>query len=142
RSDLALAPALGGLVDRELDLPSAPRHHLRHQRRVLGRDVLVREVEHLREAHRLLVVLDPAVHAPQLDIADHVVGNVELGRMNRWVEYYEQTMGFTEMLHFSDEDISTEYSALMSKVMTGGGGKIKFPINEPAEGRRKSQIRS
>ena len=71
---------------------------------------------------------------------DHVVGNVELGRMNHWVEYYERTMGFTEMIHFSDEDISTEYSALMSKVMTGGHGKIKFPINEPAEGRRKSQI--
>jgi 4-hydroxyphenylpyruvate dioxygenase len=71
---------------------------------------------------------------------DHVVGNVELGRMNHWVEYYEKTMGMTEMLHFSDEDISTEYSALMSKVMTGGHGKIKFPINEPAEGRRKSQI--
>ena len=60
--------------------------------------------------------------------------------MNHWVEYYEKTMGFTEMIHFSDEDISTEYSALMSKVMTGGHGKIKFPINEPAEGRRKSQI--
>ena len=71
---------------------------------------------------------------------DHVVGNVELGRMNHWVEYYEKTMGMTEMIHFSDEDISTEYSALMSKVMTGGHGKIKFPINEPAEGRRKSQI--
>ena len=71
---------------------------------------------------------------------DHVVGNVELGRMNHWVEYYEKTMGLTEMIHFSDEDISTEYSALMSKVMTGGHGKIKFPINEPAEGRRKSQI--
>ena len=60
--------------------------------------------------------------------------------MNHWVEYYEKTMGMTEMIHFSDEDISTEYSALMSKVMTGGHGKIKFPINEPAEGRRKSQI--
>ena len=75
-----------------------------------------------------------------LRAVDHVVGNVELGRMNHWVEYYEKTMGFTEMIHFSDEDISTEYSALMSKVMTGGHGKIKFPINEPAEGRRKSQI--
>jgi 4-hydroxyphenylpyruvate dioxygenase len=75
-----------------------------------------------------------------LKAIDHVVGNVELGRMNHWVGYYERTMGFTEMIHFSDEDISTEYSALMSKVMTGGHGKIKFPINEPAEGRRKSQI--
>jgi 4-hydroxyphenylpyruvate dioxygenase len=71
---------------------------------------------------------------------DHVVGNVELGRMNFWVEFYERVFGMTEMLHFSDEDISTEYSALMSKVMTDGQGKIKFPINEPAEGRRKSQI--
>ncbi len=71
---------------------------------------------------------------------DHVVGNVELGRMNYWVEFYERVFGMTEMLHFSDEDISTEYSALMSKVMTDGEGKIKFPINEPAEGKRKSQI--
>jgi 4-hydroxyphenylpyruvate dioxygenase len=71
---------------------------------------------------------------------DHVVGNVELGRMNHWVEFYERVFGMTEMIHFSDEDISTEYSALMSKVMTDGEGKIKFPINEPAEGKRKSQI--
>src|SRR6266699_2678432 len=68
---------------------------------------------------------------------DHCVGNVELGQMNRWVEFYEQVFGMTEMIHFSDEDISTEYSALMSKVMTDGQGKIKFPINEPAEGKRK-----
>ena len=71
---------------------------------------------------------------------DHVVGNVELGRMNHWVEFYERVFGMTEMIHFSDDDISTEYSALMSKVMTDGQGKIKFPINEPAEGKRKSQI--
>ena len=71
---------------------------------------------------------------------DHVVGNVELGRMNHWVQFYERAFGMTEMIHFSDEDISTEYSALMSKVMTDGQGKIKFPINEPAEGKRKSQI--
>jgi 4-hydroxyphenylpyruvate dioxygenase len=71
---------------------------------------------------------------------DHVVGNVELGRMEHWVGFYERVFGMTEMLHFSDEDISTEYSALMSKVMTDGQGKIKFPINEPAEGKRKSQI--
>ena len=71
---------------------------------------------------------------------DHCVGNVELGRMEHWVEYYERVFGMTEMIHFSDEDISTEYSALMSKVMTDGEGKIKFPINEPAEGKRKSQI--
>jgi 4-hydroxyphenylpyruvate dioxygenase len=71
---------------------------------------------------------------------DHCVGNVELGRMNHWVEFYERAFGMTEMIHFSDEDISTEYSALMSKVMTDGQGKVKFPINEPAEGKRKSQI--
>jgi 4-hydroxyphenylpyruvate dioxygenase len=71
---------------------------------------------------------------------DHIVGNVELGRMERWVEFYERVFGMTEMIHFSDEDISTEYSALMSKVMTDGQGKVKFPINEPAEGKRKSQI--
>jgi 4-hydroxyphenylpyruvate dioxygenase len=71
---------------------------------------------------------------------DHCVGNVELGRMEHWVSFYERVLGFTEMIHFSDEDISTEYSALMSKVMADGQGKIKFPINEPAEGKRKSQI--
>src|SRR6478735_5506579 len=71
---------------------------------------------------------------------DHVVGNVELGKMDEWVAFYENVFGMTEMLHFSDEDISTEYSALMSKVMTDGQGKVKFPINEPAEGKRKSQI--
>jgi 4-hydroxyphenylpyruvate dioxygenase len=71
---------------------------------------------------------------------DHVVGNVELGRMDYWVEFYKRVLGFTELIHFSDEAIHTEYSALMSKVMTGGEGKIKFPINEPAEGKRKSQI--
>ncbi|MFN2627238.1 MAG: 4-hydroxyphenylpyruvate dioxygenase [Gaiellaceae bacterium] len=71
---------------------------------------------------------------------DHCVGNVELGKMNEWVEWYERVLGFTELVHFSDEDISTEYSALMSKVMSDGQGKVKFPINEPAEGKRKSQI--
>jgi 4-hydroxyphenylpyruvate dioxygenase len=71
---------------------------------------------------------------------DHVVGNVELGRMDEWVDFYARVLGFTQLTHFSDEDISTEYSALMSKVMTDGQGKIKFPINEPAEGKRKSQI--
>jgi 4-hydroxyphenylpyruvate dioxygenase len=71
---------------------------------------------------------------------DHVVGNVELGHMEEWVHYYERVFGMTEMLHFSDEAISTEYSALMSKVVTDGKGRVKFPINEPAEGKRKSQI--
>jgi 4-hydroxyphenylpyruvate dioxygenase len=71
---------------------------------------------------------------------DHIVGNVELGRMDFWVEFYERVFGMTNILHFGDEDIHTEYSALMSKVMSDGEGKIKFPINEPAEGKRKSQI--
>ncbi len=71
---------------------------------------------------------------------DHIVGNVELGAMNHWVSYYENVFGMTEMIHFTDEAISTEYSALMSKVVTGGDGRVKFPINEPAEGKRKSQI--
>src|SRR5262245_3370498 len=79
-------------------------------------------------------------NAAGLTNIDHIVGNVELGRMNHWVEFYERVFGMTEMIHFSDEDISTEYSALMSKVMADGEGKIKFPINEPAEGKRKSQI--
>ncbi len=81
-----------------------------------------------------------AVAGVGLQNIDHIVGNVELGRMNHWVEFYENVFGMTEMIHFSDDDISTEYSALMSKVMADGEGKIKFPINEPAEGKRKSQI--
>jgi 4-hydroxyphenylpyruvate dioxygenase len=71
---------------------------------------------------------------------DHIVGNVELGHMEQWVRFYEDVFGMVEMIHFSDEAISTEYSALMSKVVASGNGRIKFPINEPAEGRRRSQI--
>jgi 4-hydroxyphenylpyruvate dioxygenase len=71
---------------------------------------------------------------------DHIVGNVELNKMEDWVKYYEDVFGFEQLIHFGDEDISTEYSALMSKVMQDGLGRIKFPINEPAEGKRKSQI--
>jgi 4-hydroxyphenylpyruvate dioxygenase len=77
---------------------------------------------------------------PMLMGIDHIVGNVELGHMDEWVSFYERVFGMTEMLHFSDEAISTEYSALMSKVVADGNGRIKFPINEPAEGKRKSQI--
>jgi len=75
-----------------------------------------------------------------LRFVDHVVGNVELGKMNHWVNFYADIMGFTQLQHFSDEEISTEYSALMSKVMESDNGRIKFPINEPAEGKKKSQI--
>jgi len=71
---------------------------------------------------------------------DHIVTNVHLGEMNYWAHWYEQILGFSQLKHFTDADISTEYSALMSKVMENGSGKCKFPINEPAEGRKKSQI--
>lgn len=71
---------------------------------------------------------------------DHVVTNVYLGEMQYWARWFEQMMGFHQLTHFTDKDISTEYSALMSKVMENGSGKIKLPINEPAEGKRKSQI--
>ncbi|TFV97775.1 4-hydroxyphenylpyruvate dioxygenase [Algoriphagus kandeliae] len=75
-----------------------------------------------------------------LKYIDHCVGNVELGEMNKWVEFYENVMGFKLLITFDDQDISTEYSALMSKVVSNGNGYIKFPINEPAEGKKKSQI--
>ncbi|MGH7534707.1 MAG: 4-hydroxyphenylpyruvate dioxygenase, partial [Gemmatimonadales bacterium] len=71
---------------------------------------------------------------------DHCVGNVELGRMNTWVKFYEDVMGFRNLISFDDKDISTEYSSLMSKVVSNGNERIKFPINEPAQGRKKSQI--
>ena len=80
-------------------------------------------------------------HEPAgLAAIDHIVGNVELGKMNYWVNFYHNVMGFRQLLHFDDQDISTEYSALMSKVMENGNGRVKFPINEPADGKRKSQI--
>jgi 4-hydroxyphenylpyruvate dioxygenase len=75
-----------------------------------------------------------------LKYIDHCVGNVELGKMNEWVKFYENVMGFKLLVTFDDKDISTEYTALMSKVVSNGTGYIKFPINEPAEGRKKSQI--
>ncbi len=71
---------------------------------------------------------------------DHVVGNVELGRMDEWVEFYRRVMGFTNMAEFIGDDIATNYSALMSKVVADGTGKVKFPLNEPAAGRKRSQI--
>lgn len=71
---------------------------------------------------------------------DHCVGNVGWNQMNKWVGFYEEVMGFRNILSFDDNDISTEYSALMSKVMSNGNGFVKFPINEPAEGKRKSQV--
>lgn len=77
---------------------------------------------------------------PGIRSVDHVVGNVALGDMDRWVAFYERVLGFRQLAHFSDEAISTEYSALMSKVVWDGTGRVKFPINEPAPGRRRSQI--
>lgn len=78
--------------------------------------------------------------AAGLKFIDHMVGNVGWGEMNTWVKWYEDVMGFVNFLSFDDKQIHTEYSALMSKVMSNGNGRIKFPINEPAEGKKKSQI--
>jgi 4-hydroxyphenylpyruvate dioxygenase len=90
--------------------------------------------------------IDPERYHPSsarpvgLKAVDHVVGNVEEGKMDEWVGFYKKVLGFEQLVHFDDKDISTEYSALMSKVVQNGSGRIKFPINEPAVGRRKSQI--
>ncbi len=75
-----------------------------------------------------------------LKYVDHMVGNVGWGEMNDWVKFYGQVLGFAQLVSFDDKDISTDYTALMSKVMSNGNGRIKFPINEPAEGKKKSQI--
>ena len=75
-----------------------------------------------------------------LKYIDHMVGNVDWGEMNKWAKFYNEVMGFANLITFDDKDISTEYTALMSKVMTNGNGRIKFPINEPAAGKKKSQI--
>ncbi|HEY5984359.1 MAG TPA: 4-hydroxyphenylpyruvate dioxygenase [Anaerolineales bacterium] len=85
-------------------------------------------------------ITDKEAASTGLAAVDHIVGNVPLGKMNEWVKFYHQVMGFRQLLHFDDKDISTEYSALMSKVMSNGNGRVKFPINEPAEGKKKSQI--
>ncbi len=86
--------------------------------------------------------LDTAYHPGEtgLRYVDHMVGNVEMGSMNTWAEFYGNTMGFANLVTFDDKDISTEYTALMSKVMSNGNGYIKFPINEPAIGKKKSQV--
>ncbi|MGO9294616.1 MAG: 4-hydroxyphenylpyruvate dioxygenase [Streptosporangiaceae bacterium] len=88
------------------------------------------------------VAADPLTDGPGpfCTEVDHCVGNVELGRMDEWVEFYHRVLGFTNMKEFVGDDIATEYSALMSKVVADGGRKVKFPINEPAAGKRKSQI--
>lgn len=84
--------------------------------------------------------LDMPHESAGLASLDHLVGNVQLGKMDYWVDFYHKVMGFRQLLHFDDKDIGTEYSALMSKVMENGNGRVKFPINEPAESKRKSQI--
>lgn len=89
------------------------------------------------------VAREPIVPPPArrlFQAVDHVVGNVELGRMDEWVAFYRRVMGFTNMAEFIGDDIATEYSALMSKVVADGGRKVKFPLNEPAVGKRRSQI--
>ena len=83
---------------------------------------------------------DPVARPVGLKYIDHMVGNVGWGQMDAWVNFYRDVMGFDLYQHFDDKDISTEYSALMSKVMSNGNGRVKFPINEPATGKRKSQI--
>ncbi len=83
---------------------------------------------------------DTTVRPTGLAAIDHIVGNVELGKMNYWVNWFHQVMGFRQIVHYDDKTIHTEYSALMSKVMGSDNGRIKLPINEPAEGRKKSQI--
>jgi 4-hydroxyphenylpyruvate dioxygenase len=82
----------------------------------------------------------PAASGQQLLEVDHCVGNVGLGDMNRFVDFYRDVLGFSQLIHYDDKVIHTEYSALMSKVMTNGNGRVKFPINEPADGKKKSQI--
>jgi 4-hydroxyphenylpyruvate dioxygenase len=82
----------------------------------------------------------PTFQPAGLKAIDHIVGNVEEGKMDEWVSFYERVLGFSQLISFDDKDISTEYSALMSKVVQGGNGRIKFPINEPARAKRRSQI--
>jgi 4-hydroxyphenylpyruvate dioxygenase len=90
--------------------------------------------------------IDPDRYSPStahpcgLLAIDHIVGNVEEGKMDAWVRFYQEVLGFEQLIHFDDKDISTEYSALMSKVVQNGTGQIKFPINEPARSKRRSQI--
>lgn len=84
--------------------------------------------------------IDFTAESAGLAAVDHIVGNVELGKMDYWVNFYHDVMGFRQLISFDDKDISTEYSALMSKVMTNGNGRVKLPINEPADGKKKSQI--
>jgi 4-hydroxyphenylpyruvate dioxygenase len=145
RAAFAHATAHGAVAERE---PEVPRFHdgevVIAAIRTYG-DAIHSLVERHGYAGRFLpgfVAVTPRYQpAPVgLEHLDHCVCNVELGRMDEWVGFYERTMGFRNLVSFDDRDISTEYSALMSKVMANGNGRIKFPINEPAPGRRKSQV--
>ena len=89
---------------------------------------------------KMITTPDPVARPTGIAAVDHMVGNVGWNEMNKWVKWYEEVMGFHVFVSFDDKDISTEYSALMSKVMASGSEKIKFPINEPATGKKKSQI--
>jgi 4-hydroxyphenylpyruvate dioxygenase len=118
---------------------------LRHAAVHVYGDTLLRFVERADYAGVFapgFVAVEGESHAPDIGLRqiDHIVGNVELGHMNEWVDFFSRALGFTQLVHFDDKTIATEYSALMSKVMQDGSGRIKFPINEPAQGKRKSQI--
>ncbi len=158
-----------GVIDLAIGVPSAAaayEHAVRHGARGLepprelqdagGRVVLASIAAYGDTVHTLVeragysgpylpgyVAAQPLVTAPEQPFfteIDHCVGNVELGRMDQWTGFYHQVMGFTNMKEFVGDDIATEYSALMSKVVADGSRKVKFPINEPAAGKRKSQI--
>ena len=124
------------------------RGYLRHASIHLYGDTVLQFIDRSGYAGLFGPGFEPAPDAPGAAVRqgcgllaiDHVVANVELGRMNEWARFFSQVLGFNQLVHFDDEAISTEYSALMSKVMQDGTGTIKFPINEPAEGRKKSQI--
>ncbi|MET8979169.1 4-hydroxyphenylpyruvate dioxygenase [Streptomyces sp. NPDC004539] len=158
-----------GVVDLAIEVPDARRAHayaVEHGARSLaepyelkdehGTVVLAAIATYGETRHTLVqrkdydgpylpgfTAMTPLVEAPAqrtFQAIDHCVGNVELGRMNEWVDFYHRVMGFTNMKEFVGDDIATEYSALMSKVVADGTLKVKFPINEPAPGKKKSQI--
>lgn len=131
--------------------PAMPPQEFRDEKGVLRTaaihlygDTLIKFVERDDYVGTYAPGFRPITGAPSnggvLKAIDHVVGNVELGAMEKWVRFFAETMGFTQLVHFDDKTITTEYSALMSKVMQDGTGRVKFPINEPATGKRKSQI--
>lgn len=158
-----------GVIDLAIDVPDVPTayaHAVQHGARGVtepytvtdehGKVVLASIAAYGETTHTLVdrsnysgrhlpgyVDLDPIVAPPaheHFTAVDHCVGNVELGKMDEWVDFYHRVMGFTNMKEFVGDDIATEYSALMSKVVADGSRKVKFPLNEPSPGKRKSQI--